>query len=344
MSGSSPGDFSASSTTSFVVHRPKPTLQPTPAGVLNYIERKIDLTFQLNSQAKPVGVAAGPDTPNVFKETGGNVVKLSGLRCSVNINKTAGKVDAHVQVWGMTLDQMNKLSLLGTQYSAIGMNRLTIEAGDAENGMTEVFTNGAINAAYLDARGMPDVSFVLEAAASGFQQVVPVAPTSLPGPSVDVATQMKQFATQMGFDFHDGGVNVKLPSCYFAGSLWDQARVCAQHANIGWIVDHGVLSIWPKNTTPPGRVILIGPTSGLIEYPTFSSFGIEASCAFYPALIAGPSGGINQTVEIKSEIQSACGQWNIFQLTLELESEKPGGAWSMNFAAGVDPARGGRSA
>jgi hypothetical protein len=295
-----------------------------------FIKRKIDLTFQLANNVN------APDP--TFTETNSGTIKVSGLRVAVNIAQAGmDPPSCLVQVWGLTFDQMNKLSTLGRKFPVNLPNRILIEAGDAQAGMTKIFT-GQITAAFMDARGMPNVSFQIVATSMYFYQLAPAQSTSLKGP-VNVATQMQVFARQMGLTFENRGVDMVLPSVHLSGPLADQVAELAAQANIWRNLELDRLTIGPLEFNPSqftdyGPIPLISPESGLIGYPTFASMGIEFTCLFNPAL------HLWDWIQMKSDLQPACGRWQIIHLSRELASEQPDGPWFANvFATSIDSPR-----
>ena len=289
---------------------PAPAAIPAPA----YVVRKVDLTFML---------AQGS-----FGQSGFNTIKLSGLRCSatVVIAGAQSMTTLHLTVWGMTLDQMNSLSTLGQQILIDRRNMVMVEAGDAVSGMTKVFT-GTIQNAYVDGTSQPDVSFVVEAFVGLTDALKPVPASSFRAP-VNVANVMQSFAGAMGYAFENHGVNVTLHDSYFPGTGREQVRACAEAANIDWIIENNSLVIWPKGTARGNDIPVISPDTGMHNYPAFNQQGIIVSVTFNPALAYG------MNVKIVSQLSGACGVWQIYALTHQLEAEMPSGQWVSTVMAG----------
>jgi hypothetical protein len=313
----------------FSITNPTPTPAPAPAQPApavpslpapsdpQYVKRRIDVTFQLKAGAtSKTGSFAG----------GSSGVKLSGLRCSASIMTSGKQVSqCHLRVYGMTLDQMNQLQTLGVQVNGQGYNLLTLEAGNDVTGMTQVF-QGNITDAFFDGRAMPNTTFQIAAFGLAYAAVTPIKPTSLPGPSVDVSQTMQGFAKQCGLTFENHGVNVKLPTSYFWGTVTQQMRMCARAANINYSTDNGKLAIVPKTgASNTGSVPLISPDTGMIGYPTVAQLYVEAKCLFNTNI------RLHLPVQVKSSLTAANGQWIVFELNHDLESETPGGAWFTTF-------------
>lgn len=268
------------------------------------------------------------------------------LRMSATIQKAGGLAmnTANIKIFGLTLEQMNQLSQLKQPIASARTNVITLSAGDTETGLSTVFT-GNITESWPNMEGAPDVYLEVSAQTGVVDAMRPVPPTSYSGPT-DVATIIAGLATQMDLGFVNNGVSVILPPCYFPGSARDQALAAAQHANINIAWDDGTtiqqsgssdnptntqggsagsglpkIIIWPKGGTIGGQVPLISAETGMVGYPTVTQAGIIVTSVFNPNLAFGGA------FECKSILTVANGQWGIFNITHELESETPGGRW-----------------
>lgn len=260
---------------------------------------------------------------------GGNTVKLpSGLRMSAYLEQAGGLSDGTLDltIYGMTRSLMNQLSTLGMQINLVPKNAITLTAGDGGN-LTTAF-NGYIIAAYADFNASPEVAFHISAHTLAAYAAAPAEPSSFRGP-VDVATVMQGFATKMGLRFENSGVQTRLSSCYFSGSLRDQARACVKQAGISWNSGElGVLAIWPKKGTRNALIPLIAPPprGSMIGYPTYTAYGIMLR-NLYSAPI-----GYGQKIKVESSVL-APGEWAVYGLSHQLESETPGGKWESTILA-----------
>src|ERR1700694_2303725 len=87
-----------------------------------------------------------------------NTVTLDNYRMSASIIKAGGNSQGELQIriYGLDLSLMNQLSLLGkTPVFIDGRNKISVSAGDSENGISVVFV-GTILEAYTDLSGAPD--------------------------------------------------------------------------------------------------------------------------------------------------------------------------------------------
>lgn len=278
-----------------------------------FISRLLSVTFALGEGS--------------FGSDGANNVTLDGLRISAHVQKAGGPSmgTLSMEVYGMTFSKMNKLSTLGMAPQLVRRNTVTLQAGDATNGLGTVF-QGTITNAWADFQGQPDVAFHVEAHTGLIEAVKPAPVSSYPGPT-DVATIMSSLASQMQLDFENNGVNVKLSKPYYYGSARNQAKAVADAANINWIIDNGKLAIWNKGQSRGGTVPLVSPTSGLVGYPAYTSKGIALRSIFNPSI------GFGSKIQVQSSLDPANGEWVVYSLEYELQSNLPSGQWFSNIQA-----------
>lgn len=271
---------------------------------MSFEKRTIALTFQLG--AGDFG-AAGQDT-----------VTLEGLRCSVNVVHDGIQfARADVQVWGMSLDLMNKLTV--TQkffFEQRPYNSMRISAGGA------VCFSGGIMEAWADGRQQPDVMFHVSAASGLVDLAQTIPPTSYSG-AVDVGTVVSQIAEQIGYGFENGGVNATLNTPYKPGSPKSQIEAICRDVDCNWTVDDvaKVVAIWPKNGARAGEAITISTDTGLIGYPAFTQGGLQFSTLYRPDIDYG------RLVRVTTPFSAANGQWTVRALAHRLESNVPNGQW-----------------
>jgi hypothetical protein len=271
------------------------------------VQRLLSFTFQLGE--------------GQFGNSGFDTVTIEGLRASCRIVKAGGPSmsAAECDIYGMTLDQMNKLSTLGMVVTLTRKNIIEIDAGDIESGMSTVF-RGTIFGAWADFTGAPDVVFHVEACVGGIEALVPVAPTSFKG-GADVATIMSGLATQMGLSFENNGVKVQLANPYYPGTARTQAQAVAEHAGVEWIIDNGTLAIWYPGQARGGVAPLLSPSTGMVGYPAYTSQGIVVRSIYNPSI------GFGHKIEVQSDLQDACGEWVVFSLDHDLDAMMPHGKW-----------------
>lgn len=271
-------------------------------------QKRINVTFYLHK--------------GTVDNSGSNTISFSrNLRASANVNFVGGSNQSELtlSLYGMTLEHMNQFATLGMRPNEQRADQVLVEAGDDTHGMSTVFS-GTITDAYGDFTGLPICAFFVKAHSGGLMAIKPVAPSSYSG-LVDVATIMSGIATLGGVTFTNNGVSKKILDPYLPGTAWDQADRCAKAANIDWALINGELSIWPKGQTRTSKMAVISPSTGMVGYPAFVSYGIEVSARFNPSISFG------SRVQVESSIQMANGIWQVHTLQHDLESETPGGRW-----------------
>src|SRR5438309_2052157 len=101
-----------------------------------YARRKINVFFQLGTGS------FGGGTANVIKHTGLRVI------AEITLAVLPHPGQAVLQVYGLTLSEMNALTVAGLTIRNRD-NKVLVQAGDDQSGMTDVF-NGTIVEAYPD--------------------------------------------------------------------------------------------------------------------------------------------------------------------------------------------------
>lgn len=292
----------------------------------SYVQRAINITFQLGSGS--------------FGDGSSNTVAVSNLRCLVNIRQAgspAGAV-ANAKIYGLSQNFMNPLSSLDTLAYTARNNLLTIQAGDAVNGMPVVY-KGYIYSSVQNYEDMPETCLDVVCVRPYFSQLAPATPISFQG-SADVATMFSGIARQMGLGFQNNGVSVQLSNQYIAGTTKQQADKLAMAANVN--VDYNdatTLSIWPKGGQKSGATPIISPATGLIGYPKQSgSQGVAFRTLFNPTITPGITRG--SAVQLQSSYTQANGTWYVSALTHDLMSQSPGGGWFTDFECWKNPGGG----
>jgi len=275
---------------------------------MTYLVREIDVKFRLG-------------TGN-FGETGANTVEITGLRVSCTIQKNGGVSLSRLamKVYGLSLSTMNQLSTLGKPLIDGRNNLVSITAGDA-NGKAVVF-QGVIYEAWVDPNGAPEVAFIVNAYTGLLDALRPLPASSFQGP-VDAATIVSGLAQQMGYSFENTGVTVRLSPSYYSGTGKQQLDAVARDGDFNCFIDDvlNAVAIWPRDGQRGGQVPLISVETGLVGFPTHTENGIMVTSLFNPAIVFG------RAIEVQSVLTPAVGQWTVFAVTHELESQQPGGPW-----------------
>ena len=274
---------------------------------MSLVRRRIELSVQLGQGS--------------FGDSGADTVTVSGLRMSVTVNHSGGVAlgSAQIRVYGMSLDIMNQLSILGKAIIDGRFNTVTVSAGDDDAGMSTVFT-GTITEAWINANASPEVVFEMVAQIAVIDSLKPVAPYSSQS-TADCATIMASFAQQGGYTFENGGVSVQLSNPYFPGTLKDQAMECARAGDFNFTIENNVFAIWPKNTARSTATTEINSDTGMVGYPVNSDTGIVVKTLYNPVVTFG------STVAVTSTITSASKTFTVVNVSHDLACETTDGAW-----------------
>jgi hypothetical protein len=262
-------------------------------------------------------------------EGGGNTASNTGIRVSFQAEITGAPSlgTATMAIYGLPEQMMQQLSTVGPQWNARYKNGIDILAGDDDSGMSVVFS-GIIFNALIDAAQMPQVALRINAAPGAFESVNTAKPTSING-SADAAGMISTLASQMGFSFENNGVTAKLANPYYAGSAWDQMIDIAYDGNFDLCVDcrgggsgkPGTIVISDPGKPRSGDAPLIAPWTTMASYPSFVQNQLIVRSLFNPAV--KPLGSIN----VQSELQPACGTWQVIKIDHDLDTITPSGNW-----------------
>jgi hypothetical protein len=280
---------------------------------MSFVKRVINVHFYL------------ADGNGVFKETGENILRLSGYRVEtvVSMQGAVGLEFMHLRIWGMKLSDMNKLSTQTRSSLAITGNLISVSAGDEGAPIKQIFFGG-IQSAFIDFAGAPDVSFDVMASPASPGAEKPAAPNSTNG-MLDVAEKLSALASVIGFAFINNGVKVKLLNQYLCGTAVDQIKTLIQASGIAASFANQTLSIWPNDGFRDDKVIEIGPKTGLVGYPEFSPTGANVKTLFNPDALPG------RKANVTSAISMAAGDWAVSGVVHELSTMMPGGPWFTTF-------------
>jgi hypothetical protein len=132
----------------------------------------------------------------------------------------------------------------------------------------------------------------------------------------------------MGKTFENNGVQVQLSNPYYSGSAREQALAVVRDAGIQWNgLDENKLAIWPSGQSRGGSIPVVDKTSGMENYPIFTSKGIQVTSLFNPSITFGGK------IQVNSILDGANGQWVVYALTYNLDAKVPRGKWNMSISA-----------
>lgn len=268
--------------------------------------------------------------------SGGNTAQLpDGLRIKADVIMAgdSSMTELKLQVYGMPLELMNRLTVLGggggAQSIVTGrLNSVLLQASSSDAPTPSTVFVGTINQAWADLNSPPDGVFQVSALTGPIDGLRSITPTSYDG-SVDVATAIQSIATQMGHLFENNGVTGQIPKPYLSGTGRDQIQSLVDAARIHWVVDGNTVAIWPLNGSRKGDPILISPDHGMVGYPIWTQGGMIVRTLYNPNFVFG------SRVQVQSDIKPATGIWTIYRMTHELDSQLPDGRWYTTLEANL---------
>ena len=264
---------------------------------------------------------------DVWDAKGSDTLVAEGLRTSCQINYGNGALmpNARIKIYGLKLDSMLKLLRVKWNTEQAMMNLVQVEAGEAGN-LSVVYT-GNITFAYPEMGGAPDVCLVIESHTAVLWQLKPAEAVSHEG-ETDVAEAIGAICRRMGRRFENNGVKAKISNQYLDNTELVKLQQIAHHADIDLYIDNETVAITPKGQPRPGEISVVSPSTGLIGYLVPDLQGVKLRCLYSKALRFG---GL---MEISGSLIAVCnGRWRVFGLSLDLESQVPGGKWLADIKA-----------
>jgi len=279
---------------------------------VSFSEKLINVTFKLGTGS--------------FGESGIDTATVSNLRVRASIHQAGGASmgQCHLTVYGLPPSMLNQLTALRKQIMMLRKDFVSVEAGDS-NGTSLIF-QGQITEGWTNLNSIPNSVLQMAAYSGAFEAVKPVTATSYPG-AANVDDIMKTIAGKMGLAYQNNGVSVSLSRPYFSGTGREQAQACAEHADINWLIENGTLFIWPKGSAKGTIKTPVSADTGMVGYPAFDGVGVSITTLFNPQITYG------SYVDVDSVIKQANGEWYVYSVSHDLESQTPGGQWFTHFHA-----------
>ena len=259
---------------------------------------------------------------------------INGLPVRVRISKPGGKDKnkAKIGIGGMAYADMEQLTTLAFRPLQTDKNLIAVYAGDAESGLSQVFS-GEITTASADFNRAPDPVFNIEAMAGYYPALIAAGPQSVAG-TMSAADFIAMQAQAAGYSFDNQGVTSQIKDCIFNGSPVQKAQSCAAQVGATLLIDDNAFILLPPGQARKGDAVVLTPQTGMIGYPTFSSDGIEVTAVFDPAFQLG---GL---IQVESVVPKASGVWRITKLEHSLSANEPGdGRWESRIFAAYEANR-----
>lgn len=229
---------------------------------------------------------------------------------------------AQVSIWGLSQDQMARLTMLSFDALSLRRNVMEIQAGEKGSEMAVVFQGEIMNSA-PDMNASPSPVMRLEAISAAYPKLIPLSPVAVKGEQT-VDSLMQNFAQQAGMQYRNVGVTASISNVVINGDPIEKARWLADTVGADLIVDDDTLVLVSPDKSRGEAVMIdvINPGTGQIGYPSFDSMGIRAVSFFNPNLmVAG-------LCRIQSSMPRASGVWKIYNVTHDISVNLPnGGPW-----------------
>lgn len=242
---------------------------------------------------------------------------------------------ASVRIHGMTLSEVNRLSIAGRLWRPDLGTKLEVFAGDSSSPNLTLIHSGQIIEARPEFSGMPSTPFFISAMPGLVAQMNnTVTGTSVNG-SVSAASLLGQICEKAGIGYTDAdgsAANAKLAYFHTSGSAHDQIVEVILAAKIRGVYDvFGDLVTFAQNGSIPSSEVTISPKNGMIGYPEFQAATVSVRTIFDPeiaAIVAGPG----HQIQIQSQLTAATGKFVITQIGFHLSCNDPsgGGPWELD--------------
>lgn len=259
-----------------------------------------------------------------------SILTSEQLRTLCSINFGGGSVVPHadIAVYGLPMTSMLKLTRVRWRDIKSMMNTIKIEAGDQGAELATVF-EGNITFAYIDMSNAPDVSLKITSSTAALNIYQPSSPITFSGEQ-SVVGAIEKLCGKIGCELENNGVpeTLTMTDTTLVDTDLNKIRALCKRYQIDLYIEQKRISIAPQGAPRQTKIATLRPGSGLIGYPVPTMQGIEVRCLFNPGITFG---GLIRVAD--SVIESCNGDWRVFGVTLNLESEMPGGNWFMDIKA-----------
>lgn len=274
--------------------------------------KRIRLTLKLNGKNE------------VFNSDNQNKLSAVGLRISAEVSFGYGSPApyARVRVYGLPQATMSKLITAKWQQVKTLRSLITIEAAEGEGDFAQVFSGGIFMALpeYSEA---PNVSLVIEAISAVFESKLAAPAESYEG-SHSVTEIISGICRRIGFSFEPNNVNAMVENPYLTGSDLEKIRWLCINNDLDLYLGNNSVAIAPKGAPRNIKIAVISPDTGLIGYPVITNIGATFKCLYDPSIQFGA------LVRVKgSEIELCNGDWRVYGLRAQLETEMDSARWFM---------------
>jgi hypothetical protein len=260
----------------------------------------------------------------------GNPLITENLRtiCTINFGNGSVVPTAEIMIYGLNMPAMLKLMRIRWRDIRSMQNTIKVEAGEQGSELTTVY-EGNITFGYVDMSNAPDVAFRITSSTAILDMYTAATPVTFKG-ETPVVQALGSIADKMGYTLENNGVpdSLTMKDTTLTDTDLNKIRALCKRYQIDLYIEQKTISIAPQGAPRNIRIATLRPGSGLIGYPAPTMQGVDARCLYSPAIRFG---GVIRIAD--SVIEPCNGDWRVFGVTLNLESEVPGGNWFMDIRA-----------
>jgi len=253
-----------------------------------------------------------------------NTMTISDARCIFTKDITGGITGYTLngEIYGISMDNMVKISGTGFKFSNMVGNKIKISVNDV------LFFEGVIQWARPDPSQSPDVPLLITAAAQPEKFNSTITDTSLPSGST-LKTVLSTLGAKVGISVGNCEADLKLSAIYLKGSFADQlkaiqdaVRVATYNVKIDYDVEH-INAYQGSNSSLDA--IELSASSGLLGYPIFTEMGL------YCTAIYDPKYQLGKRIKLKSVVPNASGEYRIeYSSSVQVSSWVDNGPFFVN--------------
>lgn len=261
---------------------------------------------------------------------GSNQIITEELRtlCVIQFGNGSVVPTAEIVIYGLNMPLMLKLMRVRWRDIRSLQNMIKVEAGEQGSDLVTVY-EGNITFGYIDMSNAPDVAFRIKSSIAMLDMYTAASPMTFKG-TIPVATAIQSIATKMGYELEINGIpeSLTMTDVTLTDTDLNKIRALCKRYQIDLYIEQKRISIAPQGSPRNISIATLRPGSGMIGYPTPTTQGVDVKCLYSPVIRFG---GI---IRIAESVMDTCnGDWRVFGVTLNLESEVPGGNWFMDIRA-----------
>ena len=257
----------------------------------------------------------------------GNVLTIENARMEAQLSFTGGITGslATIKIYGLGMGYMSRLAGRGTQ---LDVNRqkflIRLDVNDIE-----VFL-GFANWCYIDGNAQPEMALVVQAAAQGEINLMPIPDTHI-NKTVSIGDAAREILLFTNMTVNDY-TNYTLPSVYTTGTIGSQIQqlmkaILSVYPDFRYNLNYSFLDMMPLDKALDYEIIEVSKDTGMNGYPTFTQTGISLTTIFNPKFM------LQRVVNLTSELPNVSGKYMITDgCTATLSTWIENGPWTSNIS------------